>query len=381
MRRRGWAIIGAVLGTLALLVIIIWPAAPLWQSLGAQPYCIRGTWPHLEIVACPAQAPLAVATVRPLPTVSAQGPTPLIVDDDGSPDGMVALLYFLRNPLFDVKAVTVSAGEAHPDVFLPKLQRLMAGLGRADIPVGAGRATPLQGSNAFPEPWRQASDDFWGVDYPEATPSLELASASDLIVDTIKASPRPVTLFVSGMHTNLAEALRLDPGIAANIEAVYVMGGSLRVPGNIHNDWPDIDNTVSEWNIWVDPLAADEVFTSGLPIHLAPLDATNQVRWTESDARQWGAGGSPEAALAVDLLRMMLDSWSSSSVYLWDLVPAVWATDPKVCPEVPRSVDVVVAAGPDQGRTVITDRSPNAAVCLGPDRDQLRALAAAVLSR
>jgi hypothetical protein len=52
-------------------------------------------------------------TPRPLPTLSGQGPVPIIVDDDGSPDGMVALLYFLRNPLFEVKAVTISCGEAH----------------------------------------------------------------------------------------------------------------------------------------------------------------------------------------------------------------------------------------------------------------------------
>ena len=161
MKHKRLVALGIVLGVLALLLILIWPAAPLLMRLGLEPVCIQGDWPHFKIVSCPSspEAPMAV-TPRPLPTPSGQSPIPIIVDDDGSPDGMVALLYFLRNPLFEVKAVTISCGEAHPELFAPHVQRFLAGLGRPDIPVGVGRATPLEGNNAFPGPWRQASDDF-----------------------------------------------------------------------------------------------------------------------------------------------------------------------------------------------------------------------------
>lgn len=381
MRRRGLVLVGVVLGVVGLLVIVVWPLAPLWVRLGAEPVCISGDLPHLRVGPCPRQPGSSVVTPRPLPTVSALGPIPIIVDDDGSPDGVVALLYFLRNPLFDVKAVTVSSGEAHPEVFARHLQRLLAGLGRSEIPVGVGRATPLEGNNAFPDPWRQASDGFWGVSYPEAPASLEPVPAAELLVETVNRATRPVTVFVSGTQTNLAEALRLDPGITQHIRDVYVMGGSIRVPGNIKSDWPEIDNTVAEWNIWVDPVAANEVFASGLKLHLAPLDATDQVLWTESDARRWAASGSPEGALAGDLLQMTMDSWSATEVYVWDLVAAAYATDPALCPEVSLSLDVLVAPGPDQGQTVVTDQPPNVTVCLGPDPEQMRALAAAVLGR
>jgi hypothetical protein len=94
----------------ALLLICIWPAAPLWQKLGLEPFCIQASWPYLKIVSC-SPSPDAPTTVTPraLPTPSEQGPVPIIIDDDGSPDGTVALLYFLHNPLFEVKAVTISA--------------------------------------------------------------------------------------------------------------------------------------------------------------------------------------------------------------------------------------------------------------------------------
>jgi len=381
-RKKLYRRIGVVVGVLALLLICLWPAASLWQRLGFEPFCIQGDWPHLKIVSCPPSSgtPIAV-TPRPLPIPSGQGPIPIIVDDDGSPDGTIALLYFLRNPLFEVKAVTISCGEAHPEVFAPHVQRLLAGLGRPDIPVGVGRATPLEGNNAFPDPWRQVSDDFWGISYPEAPVSLEAVPAAQLIVDTLNSVSQPVAIFVSGTHTNLAEALRLDPGIVEDIREVHVMGGSIHVPGNIKHDWPEIDNEVAEWNIWVDPVAAAEVFASGVPIHLAPLDATNRVLWTKSDAQAWASSGSPEGILAGKLLQWMLETWSAKSAYIWDLVAAINATDSALCPEVPLAVDILVEPGPNQGRTVVTDQPQNATVCLNPDAEQMRGLAAGVLGR
>ncbi len=378
---RKTVVVSIVLGVIGILLILVVAAGPLWQRLGFTPFCIQGTWPHLEVVSCPSAATPSPITPGPLPTPSEAGPIPLIVDDDGSPDGMVALLYFLRNSGFDVRAVTISSGEAHPPVFVRHLQRLLAGLGRGDIPIGVGSATPLEGNNAFPDPWREASDNFWGVSYPQASPDHDPFTAAELIVETLHNSTQSVTVFVSGTHTNLAEALRLDPAIAEHIRAVYIMGGSINVPGNIESDWPDIHNSVAEWNIWVDPLAADEVFAAGLSLHLAPLDATNQVLWTETDAREWASSGSPEGVLAGDLLQWMLDSWSSAGVYVWDLVAALDATDATLCPEVSLSVDVLVAPGPDQGRTEITDQPHNVLICLEPDPEAMRSLATAVLGR
>jgi len=373
---------GIILGVVVLLLILIWPLAPLWQRLGAEPFCIQGSWPDIRLAPCPTErASQAAVTPRPLPTPGEQGPIPVIFDDDGSPDGMLALLYFLSNSLFKVEAVTISCGEAHPEVFAPHVQSLLAGLGGADIPVGVGREAPLEGNNAFPDPWRQLSDEFWGISYPEGTVSLEAVPAAGLIVETLNTATQDVLVFVSGNHTNLAEALRLDPGIAAHIRAVHIMGGGIYVPGNIQSDWSEINNTVAEWNIWVDPVAADEVFASGLPLHLTPLDATNQVLWTQTDALAWTASGTPEGALAGDFLQWMLDSWSVESVYIWDLVAAVAASDPALCPETSLSVDIVTQPGAEQGQTMITDDDPNISVCLVPDPDQMRALAAAVLGR
>lgn len=381
-KRKGLIIGGVVLGLLVLLVLLLALGGPLAVRLGIKPVCIEGDWPRVRVVSCPGPtAAAAVVTPWPLPTLDGQGSIPIIVDDDGSPDGVIALLYLLRNPLFEVKAVTVSYGEAHPELFAGHLRQLLAGLGRSNIPVGAGRDAPLAGNNAFPDSWRQASDSFWGISLPGAPVPAEPISAAELIVQMLRASAEPMTVFVTGAHTNLAEALRLDPGVAARIRGVYVMGGSIHVAGNIHSDWPVIDNEVAEWNMWADPVAADEVLAAGLPLHLIPLDATRQVVWTEGDAARWASSGSAEGALAAEILNMMLRTLGrDGGMYVWDLVAAEAATDTRLCPEQFLALDVVTAAGPEQGQIVLSGGSPNAWVCLGAHADQMRARAADILA-
>jgi len=127
MKRKVLMIIGIVLGVLVLAIILIWPAAPLWARLGAKPMCIQGSLPKIKFVSCPQTTTVRVE-ITPFPTLTGQAPIPVIVDDDGSPDGVIALLYFLSNPLYDVRAVTISSGEAHPDPFAPQIIKLLTEL-------------------------------------------------------------------------------------------------------------------------------------------------------------------------------------------------------------------------------------------------------------
>jgi purine nucleosidase/pyrimidine-specific ribonucleoside hydrolase len=300
-------------------------------------------------------------------------PTPLIWDDDGSRDGVIALLYFLSNPAFEVKAITVSHGLAHPQRFIEKLAGMLASLGRNDIQVAAGRETPLSGNNTFPEPWRQDSDDFWGVDFPSGTGSISSKTAAQLIVDTVNQADQPVIVFVSGSHTNLAEALRLDPGIVDGIRRVVIMGGALEVPGNIAAEWSELDNEVAEWNLWLDPLAVEEIFTSGIPLTITPLDATDLVLWTRSDVDNWKEPGRGEGTIAAELLDRQLSDWSASEVYIWDLVAAINTGDSQFCETEEHHVEVITEGEDLLGQTVVNSGlAKNALVCMKPDSKAMR---------
>jgi pyrimidine-specific ribonucleoside hydrolase len=380
-KRKPLRVISIILGILILVIILIWPMAPVWAKLGAGSVCIQGSFPKIRLVSCQGDT-ANLPTTTPLPTLtsSQQQVIPLIFDDDGSPDGTIALLYLLLNPQFDVRLVTISPGEAHPELFAKHIVNLLAAVGKSDIPVGAGRALPLEGDNAFPEPWRLASDNFWGTSLPQSTTPIQLHSAAELIMQILSASDAPMLVFVSGTHTNLAQALRLDSSLGEHIRAVYVMGGNINVPGNIEHDWPEIHNQVAEWNIWVDPQAAYEVFSANLPLYLIPLDATDQITWSKADALSWKNSGTPEGLYASNLLNWMLSTWSTDQALIWDLVTAVIMADPRLCPLTPLALEVNATSGPEQGQILVKQDAPNAEVCLQPDTTQLKLNVAGVFA-
>ena len=377
-RRRFWRRVRIFIALLLLTaVVLLGPLAPLLIQLGVEPVCIQGTFPGLQIVRCPeGTLPEETLSTEPPPTaattpISFAAPIPMILDDDGSPDGMLALLYFLQHPAYDVVAVTISPGEAHTEH--------LAGLGYNDIPVGYGREIPLSGNNAFPESWHAATDDFWGVPLPDIDVPWQPQPASAVLLEVLTQTPEPVLMFVTGTHTNLAEALALDPDITENIRSVAIMGGAINVPGNIASDWPEIDNTVAEWNIWVDPTAAQQVFTSGLPLQLVPLDATNQVVWTPEDAALWRSSEHPAGQYAADVLSWMLRSWFPEGVYAWDLVTAVAVTDTMLCGWENMAIDVILEPENEQGWTRVIEGPPNVEVCLRPVATGMKARVRAIL--
>ncbi len=323
----------------------------------------------------------AVSPTETSQTIPAKPPgdsdsIPLIWDDDGSPDGIMALLYFLNHPKVNVLAATVSYGEAHPEFFVEYVTDMLYFLNYTDIPVAAGRDSPLEGNNTFPDFLRNPTDNFWGISFPPANSQTSSLSASELIVNTISSSPEPVTVFVSGSFTNLAEAIRLDPTIINNIQAVECMGGAIYDPGNVGGVWDfGIDNKFAEWNIFVDPLAAYEVFATGIEIHLTPLDATNQVYTTREDQTNLYNLGNPISKLAADLLVWKFNFQNSDRFTIFDLLAAVNTTDPQVCDWTNLHLNIVTKPGTELGRTFIDPAAPSPTkVCLIPDEDAVNSL-------
>jgi pyrimidine-specific ribonucleoside hydrolase len=100
-----------------------------------------------------------------------------------------------------------------------------------------------------------------------------------LLIGIIQVSPQKVHLIVLGPLTNVGELLEAEPGLVMNLEMITVMGGAVQVAGNVGSS-STIENEAAEWNIYVDPRAAAQVFGSGAPVTLIPLDATNYAPLT-----------------------------------------------------------------------------------------------------
>ena len=324
--------------------------------------------PARPAATCAGLQPSAAANYSATATASPAGTKMnLLFDDDGSRDGTAALLYLLNNPAISIQAITISYGEAHPATYIQHIGCLLEMFGFPAIPLGAGRDKPLAGGTPFPGWLRQLSDDFWDYPLPRASPPYPFQDAPSLIVSTIQQAAQPVTLFMSGPLTNLAQALRLDPAIQAKISAVYLMGGAVYVPGNIQGLERGSDNAVADWNMIADPQAAKEVFESGLLLYMVPLDATHPVLFSQHELHPWRKGGAL-ANLVVDLMDILFNTWNMKTAEVFDLTAAVLMVHPEMCRYQPLTLEVVTEDGPNQGQTkVAPGGAPNVYVCLEPD--------------
>lgn len=316
-----------------------------------------------------------IATSSPTETVeSTSSPKKmfLLYDDDGSRDGMAALLYLLSYPEISIQAITISYGEAHPELYIQHMGCVLDIFGISDIPLGAGQDMPLAGGTPFPDWLRQLSDNFWDHPLPNADKTYPFQNAPELMVSIITQAPEPVTLFVSGPFTNLAQALQLDPAIKGNISAVYFMGGAVYVPGNITGLIRDSNNLVSDWNFITDPQAAKKVFESGLELYMVPLDTTNKVLLGQKDLLPWRQGDE-KANMLVDLYDIMFNTWGLKTVEIFDLTAAVLMVQSESCNFQPLHLDVITDDGPTLGQTIVVPNTePNIYVCLEPNVDQVK---------
>jgi inosine-uridine nucleoside N-ribohydrolase len=207
-------------------------------------------------------------------------PQHVIIDTDPGVDDALALMLALQSPELCVDAITTVSGNVHVDV---ATQNALTVLGlfppERRPPVAKGADQPL--SRLL---WTAAhvhgDDGLGGISrlrtaegqpcYPPARASLASCDAVTCLLDSIRRSPGELTLIALGPLTNLAHAWRRDAHVVRQLSEVVIMGGAVAVPGNV--------TPVAEFNIYVDPEAAQVVFTSGLPIMLIGLDVTERVR-------------------------------------------------------------------------------------------------------
>lgn len=313
--------------------------------------------------------------------IHVQTPEPVIFDTDMAHEDMIAALFLLSHPNVDLKAITVTGtGEAHCGPGVANALGLVKVSGHNEIPITCGRETPLAGSHEFPAAWRQSADDAYGVDIPEGGEPSEL-DAGALIVDTVQNSDEPVTIVAVGPLTNIAEAIQIDHSIISNIKGIFIMGGAVNVDGNVGNSGVDIDNKYAEWNIYIDPVAANIVFDSGAPITLVPLDATRDVPVTQKFYTALGNNlDKPSAKLTHEILTANLDFVDSGGFQFWDTLTSGVFTDESLADFEEMHLSVVEEEGPESGYTKPDPFGPTVRVATGADRVKFEGLILTILN-
>jgi purine nucleosidase len=197
----------------------------------------------------------------------------VIIDCDVGVDDALALILAFHSPELEVKGVTGVNGNVPLEKVFINIQKVLALIQPQQLPIIAkGANHPLRGEPRYSHSVhgedglgeakinQKEGEEWWQI-FP--------GRADELITKMARQYPGEITMIAVGPLTNLALALQEDPQGMRQLKEVVVMGGAVRVPGNV--------TPFAEFNIYVDPLAAKIVFASGLPITLVPLDVTHQV--------------------------------------------------------------------------------------------------------
>ncbi|HAT2711759.1 TPA: pyrimidine-specific ribonucleoside hydrolase RihA [Aeromonas hydrophila] len=293
---------------------------------------------------------------------------PVILDCDPGHDDAIALILALASPELKVLAVTTSAGNQTPDKTLNNALRILTLLGRDDIPVAAGAPKPLARELIIADNVHGESG-LDGPTLPDPAFAPVAMTALELMAKCLRESPEPVTLVPTGPLTNIALLLAAHPELKQKIARIVLMGGAAGA-GN----W----TPVAEFNIYVDPQAADMVFKSGLPITMCGLDVTHEAQVMDEDIARVRAITNPVAQCVAGLLDFFMiyhrdPKWGFAGAPLHDPCTIAWLLAPALFHGVECRVDIETGGTHTSGMTVVdryglTGKAANALVLLGLDR-------------
>ena len=241
-------------------------------------------------------------------------PVPLILDTDigDDVDDVFALLLAVRDPAYDLWAVTVVYGQVEARARLARHVLDLAG--RPDIPVAIGSSASLAGPvNPGDRGNSMASADgvMPGVgsrEWDDLGARLDPRPASELIIELVRNATVPPVLAAIGPLTNIAHVLRQAPDIAARVAALVIMGGRLGEGSN-----------VGEHNLNMDPDAASIVLGSTAPIRVGTFDVTRYAVLGHDDVERL-RGSDPACRSAGDQLALYLRRRNRPETSMYDPV-------------------------------------------------------------
>jgi len=286
----------------------------------------------------------------------------IIIDTDPGQDDAVAILLALASPAeIEVLAITAVAGNV-PLALTAKNARIVCELaGRNDVPVYAGCDAPLVRQLVTAE-HVHGKTGLDGPTLPDPEMPLSDGHAVEAIIDTLRAEPPgTVTLCPLGPLTNIGTALKKAPDIAERIQEIVLMGGAYFEVGNI--------TPVAEFNIYVDPEAADIVFKSSVPITVMPLDVTHKALVTKPRNDAFRDFGTPVGIAVAEMTdffeRFDKEKYGSAGAPLHDPCVTAYLIRPELFSGRHINVEIETSSDLTLGMTVadwwrVSGRAPNA---------------------
>ena len=306
----------------------------------------------------------------------------IIIDTDPGQDDAVAILLALASPELEVLGITAVAGNV-PLALTQKNARIVCELaGRPDIPVFAGCDRPLFRPLVTAE-HVHGKTGLDGPVLPDPVMPLQDGHAVDFLIGTLRREPAgSVTLCPLGPLTNIAAALHRAPDIALRIREIVLMGGAYFEVGNI--------TPAAEFNIYVDPHAADIVFRSGIPLTVLPLDVTHKALVTKARNDAFRALGTRVGTAVAEMTdffeRFDKEKYGSAGAPLHDPCVTAYLLRPELFTGRHINVEIETSSPLTLGMTVadwwrVSGRAPNCTFLGDIDADGFFALLTERLAR
>jgi inosine-uridine nucleoside N-ribohydrolase len=270
--------------------------------------------------------------------------SPLIIDVDTGVDDALALALAVGRGA-NILGVTTVAGNVPVEVATRNTLDVLSFLGREDIPVHRGASRPLVAD--YQDATHVHGDNgLGGVDVAKSGANEADLAGPAFIIQSATEYAGDLTLVTLGPLTNLAIALNVRPHITRQIRRVVVMGGAFSVPGNV--------TTHSEFNIYVDPEAAQHVFDAEWDdITIVGLDVTHQTVLSRELWERIPEGHDCPAALVRGVMARTFTERAMSGFYLHDPLAVAVALDPDLVEGAVRAVTVELSGATTRGKTTI----------------------------
>ncbi len=263
-------------------------------------------------------------------------------------DDVFALGLALSSPELKIVGITSAWGDTA--LRSRMIDRVLCETGRSDIPVLTGVATRRKDAAEFSQaPWAKAG-------LPHKTQGKEDAVA--FILEQARLHPGEITLIAVAPLTNIGAAIDRDPAAFRKLKRVVLMGGSVLRGYDADNAPGMATEPMAEYNIAMDPPAAEKLFHSGVPISMMPLDST-QIAFDAQHSAEFAAISTP----LTDAIEVLTAEWSHvtkrTEPTLFDPVAVAYAIDSATCPTTPEHIQVDA-----EGYTHVSEGPPNAQACL-----------------
>jgi purine nucleosidase len=284
---------------------------------------------------------------------SGNGKEKVILDTDigDDIDDAFALGLVLQSPELNLLGVSTAWGDALLRARL--VERLLHETGHGNIPVAVGIEKYQQNqARLSQEKWAEAGAALPG----------KLPNSVDFMLDLIKKNPGQITLIAIGPLTNVGAMIDRDAATFRKLKRVVIMGGS--VDHGFDEQWKEkkLEKPIAEYNIAMDPEAAQKLFASGVALYMMPLDSTQNLRMDEAERKALFAKKTP----LTNALEQLYEEWAadtkSATPTLFDVMAVVYAIQSGLCPT--EKMKITLDA---KGIMQVGSGKPNANACLHSD--------------